>query len=1186
MDKWLSSFKSKHKETDKNKQKDSPAPIDIEKPGCSYQNEGSPIYPAPTHSHIMSDNGDTNNMNDPTTSAKKKIKMEKASKYEKKKTFNSSWKSVPEFMNWLEKSTKQPSSEGNEYAYCKVCDCDIVAHKSVLLKHSTSDRHKLNWTKVTSNIKLTELYKPNADDLAVKTAELKLCALLASNNLPFLLVDTLTPLIQNIFPDSKIAKQLHLKRTKATSIICNNLGNNFLEELYIKLREPGCFFSLVMDETTDISIKKQCAFTTIIYENNSTKTQFFDLVEAQGSTANDLYGILKNCLTSKNIPLTNFVGFSSDTTNVMVGEFNSVFSKLKEEFPHIICIRCSCHMAHLATSKACLKLPRHVEDLLRNIGSHFNRSALRRHKFIEFQNFFQVKIHKILSPAITRWLSIKECVDRVLEQYEPLRAYLTEYVFEDPSITTETMLETMSNLFTPVYLEFMSYSLGLMTDFNLLFQSEKPLLCKVKPQTETLLRTLCSNFIKMSVIKRTNDIFILNHENPTNFELDNEWRRHALLDFEKLNLNSDDCEQYWSQIFNLKNDANAFLFPNLKKTLQLLFVLPFSNASVERSCIAKFVKIHVGHKSKLTHMTLTKHEKEEIAKKIAQKIPFNNILDDIRDSVIDLNLKRIHLTTKKDLFNIEHSYQLAHPPTWHKNDAISIEAWVNSMKEQGECVLFYKPQGVYYKDYPQLKNDDFVLVIMTPSQVELLKKFGGNIICLDGTHGTNSYDFELHTIMVVDEIREGFPCGFLISNRSDHEVLVLFFSEIMKQTGIIKCKAFMSDMAEAYFNAWLQTMGAPDKRLYCTWHVDKAWRKNINSKIISKKTRALVYKQLRVLLQERDEKAFERMIIKFLHDQSQNSDMSEFFQYFKQYSKNPQVWACCYRKHIGINTNMRLERLHRALKYEYLNGKKVKRLDKSILAIMRLVRDKLFQKIISEHKGKLCTTISNIRVKHNESDKIDGNLIIRTDDTFTVPSMSSTEVYYIHRDVESCMCTLKCEDCGICVHQFYCTCMDSSIKFNMCKHIHAVAQLLNRVDTSQETNLNPEEDNNLIIENNAAPEVATILNELSKKQVASEETNLKKRQDILIEKLTTLIRSTESIEELESLETITSSMTPTMAAVRDSLKNDKTLVVKSVSKGNIVPQRRLFSTKKKKNKTSVILPQQKENNEIAMNLLI
>lgn len=73
----------------------------------------------------------------------------------------------------------------------------------------------------------------------------------------------------------------------------------------------------------------------------------------------------------------------------------------------------------------------------------------------------------------------------VLEEYEPLKAYLTESVFEDPSVTTKNMLETMRNPFTKVYLEFMSYTLGLMTEFNLLFQSEKPLLYKVKPETET-----------------------------------------------------------------------------------------------------------------------------------------------------------------------------------------------------------------------------------------------------------------------------------------------------------------------------------------------------------------------------------------------------------------------------------------------------------------------------------------------------------------------------------------------------------------------------------------------------------------------------------------------------------------------------------------------------------------------------
>ncbi|KAJ8946591.1 hypothetical protein NQ314_008846 [Rhamnusium bicolor] len=305
-------------------------------------------------------------------------------------------------------------------------------------------------------------------------------------------MDSWSPILKNIFPDSKIAQQINLKRTKATAILCNSLGNNFLTDLDNKLREPGFIFSLVMDETTDISVKKQCALSVIFYDArlNLVKTQFFELVEAHGSTANDLFYILKDSLTSRKIPLTNLVGFSSDTTNVMVGEHHSVFSHLKEVLPHIIFIRCSRHMAHLATSKAYLKLPRHVEDLLRNIGSHFNRSSLRRSKFEEFQNFFNVDIHKILSPAITRWLSIKACVDRVLKQYEPLKHYLMESVLEDPSHTTYTMLQTMTNQFTIIYLEFLLYTLGLMTAFNMLFQSEKPLLYRVKPETEILLYVL------------------------------------------------------------------------------------------------------------------------------------------------------------------------------------------------------------------------------------------------------------------------------------------------------------------------------------------------------------------------------------------------------------------------------------------------------------------------------------------------------------------------------------------------------------------------------------------------------------------------------------------------------------------------------------------------------------------------
>ena len=59
-----------------------------------------------------------------------------------------------------------------------------------------------------------------------------------------------------------------------------------------------------------------------------------------------------------------------------------------------------------------------------------------------------------------------------------------------------------------------------------------------------------------------------------------------------------------------------------------------------------------------------------------------------------------------------------------------------------------------------VKKEDFLLVIQTQYQMEVLKTFGGNVVCMDATHGTNIYDFYLVTIVVIDEYVLTFPCEF------------------------------------------------------------------------------------------------------------------------------------------------------------------------------------------------------------------------------------------------------------------------------------------------------------------------------------------------------------------------------------------------------------------------------------------
>ena len=40
----------------------------------------------------------------------------------------------------------------------------------------------------------------------------------------------------------------------------------------------------------------------------------------------------------------------------------------------------------------------------------------------------------LLSPAQTRWLSLQDCVNRILEQYEALKSYFVLAANDDPSL--------------------------------------------------------------------------------------------------------------------------------------------------------------------------------------------------------------------------------------------------------------------------------------------------------------------------------------------------------------------------------------------------------------------------------------------------------------------------------------------------------------------------------------------------------------------------------------------------------------------------------------------------------------------------------------------------------------------------------------------------------------------------------
>jgi hypothetical protein len=233
------------------------------------------------------------------------------------------------------------------------------------------------------------------------------------------------------------------------------------------------------------------------------KVVLLDIVEIPDGSAKTLSDTVIDVIQSRQIG-GNFIGFCADTCNAMFGRFNSVSTILKQKYPDIALVKCTCHSLHLCASYASRKLPKSIEDLCKNVFNHFNSSPKRSGSLREFQQFFETDEHKLLQAGKTRWLGLKSCVDRLIEQYEVLREYFTLQVFEDPSGNSDMILRSLKNPFTLAYLEFMSFNLERFTSFNLLFQSELPLLHTLESEVERLLKSLCIDYLPVKYVRDLN----------------------------------------------------------------------------------------------------------------------------------------------------------------------------------------------------------------------------------------------------------------------------------------------------------------------------------------------------------------------------------------------------------------------------------------------------------------------------------------------------------------------------------------------------------------------------------------------------------------------------------------------------------------------------------------------------------
>ncbi|XP_052130152.1 uncharacterized protein LOC127751118 [Frankliniella occidentalis] len=394
--------------------------------------------------------------------------------------YNKDWEKVPEFASWISETPQHLQDLGMPEAWCKLCSCPLRAHRDGLKDHLVTDKHKKNAAAVPTNRASTLTnYGFRVKTKESKERDLVLAAHVACHS-SVRTIDHLGEIINCISSEGNRQPPLKLHRTKCSKIICKVISPCMQRDLVKDVGDCWCWFSLIIDESTDTTTMKHLAIM-IKYYSHKHKCMILDflgLVETPECTATILYNVIKEFLKKIGLNIKKILALGTDGAANLCGAHHSVFSLLKQnECPNLHLVKCVCHGLDKCASKASVAFPSSLGYLIRESRNWFSHSALRK---VQYEREYKAltdgqKPPLLVKLATTRWLSWYGAVKSHLLQYSELRHLFRQAADADPEKKKCPMAHQLAALHEDgshlLYLAFLKPILRELTSINTLFQS-------------------------------------------------------------------------------------------------------------------------------------------------------------------------------------------------------------------------------------------------------------------------------------------------------------------------------------------------------------------------------------------------------------------------------------------------------------------------------------------------------------------------------------------------------------------------------------------------------------------------------------------------------------------------------------------------------------------------------------------
>lgn len=248
--------------------------------------------------------------------------------------------------------------------------------------------------------------------------------------------------------DSNYIQLLHLRKTETPELaewmnrssykwtshdiqneMIHMMANAVLRKLLSNLKASK-HFTIIIDETTDSSVKEQVAFCVrSVNEDFEVSEEFLGLYETSGTEANILFQIVKDILIRFELPFDDLRGQCFDGASNMSGKLNGLQKLIRDEQPKAIYVHCAAHSLNLSVEDSLrdLSMMRDIMHLAKDLINTVRESPKRSNLFKDISQGSTGL--RPLCP--TRWTMRASSMQQIIKNYDFLLQFFDEFSGEN-----------------------------------------------------------------------------------------------------------------------------------------------------------------------------------------------------------------------------------------------------------------------------------------------------------------------------------------------------------------------------------------------------------------------------------------------------------------------------------------------------------------------------------------------------------------------------------------------------------------------------------------------------------------------------------------------------------------------------------------------------------------------------------